>query len=65
MVAAFLSGVDEANRRSGLANNVFADEMVVNDDLRLLEAPQSLDRDQPGISRPRPDDVNLACFFHL
>ena len=64
VIAPLLAGVDPARFSSGVTENLRADQMVVDDHIRLTDACRPAQRDQPGIPRPGADDVNLALLSH-
>ena len=64
VIAPLLAGVDPARFSSGVTENLRADQMVVDDHIRLTDACRPAQRDQPGIPRPGADDVYLALLCH-
>ena len=60
-----LPGIDQADGFPGMAEDLFAYQMIVDQYIRLLQAPQSFECNQPGIARSGADNVNFSDGIHF
>jgi len=63
VVAALLARIEKLRLRMGMAQDLRVNQVVVDDDVRLFQAPDALERNQPRVPRTGADDIDLA-FFH-
>ena len=64
VVAPLLAGVDPTGLLSGMEKNLRADQMVVDDHIRLPDAFRPAEGDQTRIARSGADDIDFAFFHH-
>ena len=64
VIGPLFAGVDPAGLLSGMEEDLRADQMVIEDHIRLPDALRPAEGDQPRIARPGADDINLAFLPH-